>query len=89
MELRIQNLENEISALKARNLRVEADKAWEASWFRIISLTAIIYCVAIVVLFFLSVENIFLNALVPAAGYFLSAQSLPMLKRWWMKLRNF
>jgi hypothetical protein len=34
MEERIQQIEDEISNIKYRNLRVEADKAWETSNFR-------------------------------------------------------
>ena len=33
-EERIQNIEREIELIKERNLRVEADKAWEVSWTR-------------------------------------------------------
>jgi len=35
MEDKIQKIEREIETIKERNLRVEADKAWETSSFRI------------------------------------------------------
>ncbi len=85
MDERIQNLENEIRAIKERNLRVEADKAWETSGFRIVSLCVITYIVAVCVLYVIGVGNFFLSALVPTAGFFLSVQSLPFIKRWWTK----
>lgn len=90
MEKRIQNIERELAAIRERNARVEADKAWEMSGFRIASITAIIYVVAALVLYFVGARNVLLSALVPAAGYFLSVQSLPAVKRWWVKkfLRN-
>ncbi|MGH7250192.1 MAG: hypothetical protein ACREGC_04405, partial [Minisyncoccia bacterium] len=68
MEERIKKLEQEISLIKDRNLRVEADKAWETSYFRVLLISAIIYVVAVKFLYFVGVENYFLNALVPTIG---------------------
>ena len=85
MEERIQKIEKEIEIIKARNLRVEANKAWETSYFRIFLISAIIYVIALKVLSFIGSEKYFLNALIPAIGYFLSVQSLPFVKKWWIK----
>jgi hypothetical protein len=85
MEEKIQKLEREVEAIKERNLRVEADKAWETSNFRIFSLTIITYIVATLVLYFIGAKNFLLNALVPTAGFFLSVQTLPAIKKWWIK----
>ena len=85
MEEKIQKLEKEIEKLKARNLKVEADKAWETSYFRVFLISGIIYVIAVKVLYFIGGGNYFLNALVPAIGYFLSVQSLPFIKKWWIK----
>ena len=72
-------------AIRERNSRVEADKAWETSAFRMFSLALITYIVAAVVMYLIDVQNYLLGALVPAAGFVLSVQSLPILKRWWIK----
>lgn len=85
MEDRIKNLEKEIEVIKERNSRVEADKAWETSYFRVLLISAIIYMIAVKVMYFIGSENYFLNALVPAIGYFISVQSLPFIKKWWIK----
>ncbi|MBI2623820.1 MAG: hypothetical protein HYW65_04640 [Candidatus Liptonbacteria bacterium] len=85
MDDRIQNLENEIRAIKERNLRVEADKAWETSSFRVFTLCATTYVVAAYALYVIGVGNFFLSALVPTAGFFLSVQTLPAIKRWWIR----
>ena len=85
MDDRLQNLENEIRAIKERNARVEADKAWETSGFRIFSLCAITYIVASCALYVIGAQNFFLGALVPTAGFFLSVQTLPAVKRWWVR----
>lgn len=79
------NLEQEIAAIKERNLRVEADKAWETSGFRVGSIMAITYIIASLVLYLIGASNWWLGALVPTAGYFLSTQSLPAIKRWWIE----
>ena len=85
MEEKIQKIEKEIEIIKERNLRVGADKAWEISSFRIFSITTITYIIASMVLYFIGVKNFLLNAFVPAAGFFLSVQSLPVIKRWWIR----
>lgn len=88
MEERIQKLEKEVELIKQRNLRVETDKAWETSYFRIFLISAIIYVIAVKVMYFVGVENYYFNALVPAIGYFISVQSLPFIKKWWIKKNN-
>ncbi len=85
MEEKIKKLQEEIETIKERNLRVEADKAWETSSFRIFSITIITYIVVALVLCFIGAKNFLLNALVPTAGFFLSIQSLPAIKKWWIK----
>ncbi|MDP4000786.1 MAG: hypothetical protein Q8P83_00920 [bacterium] len=79
------NIENEIEQLKDRNRRVEADKAWETSSFRIGLLTLVTFVVAAIVLSVMKVERVFITALVTAIAYFLSVQTLPAVKRWWIK----
>lgn len=85
MEERIAKLEAEMEAVRLRNARVEADKAWETSGFRVVLLTVFTYFAALLVLYAVGGENFLWAALVPAAGFFLSVQSLPFLKRWWIK----
>ncbi|MDD2756822.1 MAG: hypothetical protein PHT51_02655 [Patescibacteria group bacterium] len=85
MEEKIINIEKEIEIIKERNRRVEADKAWETSGFRIFSVCLITYIIASFVLYFIGVKNFLLNALVPTVGFFLSIQSLPAIKKWWIR----
>ena len=75
----------EIAAIKERNRRVETDKAWERSWFRILSITVATYIIASAVMYAIGIANYLLSALIPTIGYFLSTQSLPVIKRWWIK----
>jgi len=85
MEERIQKLEEGIKAINERNKKVEGDKAWETSYFRVFLISAIIYVIAVKALYLIGSDNYFLNALVPAIGYFISVQSLPFIKNWWIK----
>jgi len=82
------NFEKEINNLKERNRRVEADKAWEISLFRVGLISIITYSVTAWVFYLIGVENYFLNALIPTTGYFLSIQSIPFIKKWWLERRE-
>ena len=88
MEERLQKLEKEIELIKERNLRVEGDKAWETSYFRVFLISVIIYVIAVKILQFMGSKDFLINALFPPIGYFISDQSLPFIKKWWIKNRN-
>ena len=75
---------SDIESLKERNAKVEADKAWETSWTRKIIITLLTYIVVMIYLTNLGMDRVYLHALVPAMGYFLSTLSLPVFKRWWI-----
>lgn len=81
----IERLQAEITALKERNKRVEADKAWETSFIRKISIGFLTYGVMVVVMVTLQVENAFVSACIPTIGYLLSTISLSKVKSWWIK----
>lgn len=81
----IQNIEKDLDQIKQRNQRVEADKAWETSWMRIGSVALITYLIALLVMRTIRVERFWLQAFIPTIGYILSTQSLPMIRRWWIR----
>jgi ABC-type anion transport system duplicated permease subunit len=87
MESRIAKIEQEVQEIKRRNQKVEADKAWETSFFRVVSIVAITYLIAALVMYMIGVANYWQNALIPVVGYFLSTQSLPIIKKWWIENR--
>lgn len=87
MEQQIQKIEKEISEIKERNRKVEADKAWETSVFRMVSILILTYLIASWVMYIINVKEYWLNALIPTLGYFLSTLSLPIVKKWWVKNR--
>jgi len=84
LEERLLKLEKEVAEIKGRNLRVETDKAWETSLVRTLSVAGVTYAVTAFVFWLIGVSSYYLSALVPATAYFISVQSLPALKRWWV-----
>jgi hypothetical protein len=80
------NLKNEIEAIKKRNKRVELDKKWETSWTRRLCICVLTYIV--VVCYSLMIQNqtsIFLSSLVPVIGFTLSTLSLRGVRKLWEK----
>jgi len=81
--MELEELKSEIDLIKERNERVEADKAWETSNFRVFSIVAMTYIITALVFYIIGVKNFLLNALIPTLGFYLSTQSLPFIKKWW------
>jgi hypothetical protein len=87
-EERLQNLQTRIDEIEQRNARVEAEKAWEVSSARIGTICLITYLVAAAVLWLLGTERFWLNAMLPVCGFYLSSQSLPVIKRRWLSAQG-
>jgi len=63
----LEQLEQEIEAIKARNQAVEKDKAWELSWMRRVCIFILTYIVVgYIFSFLLELPKPFLNSIVPA-----------------------
>jgi preprotein translocase subunit SecF len=74
-----------VERILERNARVESDKAWETSLTRIGSIALITYICAALVMLVIGVGRPFLSALIPTMGFILSTQSLPFIKKWWLR----
>ncbi len=80
------DFEKEINEIKARNKRVETDKAWETSWTRRICIMVLTYIVVITYSYVIKeFDNIFLSSLVPVIGFTLSTLSLRLVRKVWEK----
>ncbi len=77
-------IEQEINKIKERNARVEADKAWETSYFRKITIALLTYIVIVIFFYFAELSKPFVNAIVPTAGFVLSTLSVPIFKKFWL-----
>ena len=82
------NLETEIKAIKDRNQRVEAYKAWEISGTRRLLIVVLTYCVVVLFFVVMKLPKPFINALVPSLGFLLSTLSVQVVKKVWVKVWN-
>lgn len=78
-------MRSEIEKIKERNSRVEADKAWETSSSRRVIISAMTYFTVVAFLASIGAPNPWVNAFVPAIGFFLSTLTLPFFKNLWLK----
>lgn len=85
IENRLLAIEKQIEQISARNSRVESEKSWEISKFRIFSICILTWIVISIVFWLINVNNYFMNALIPTIAFYISSQSLPLLKRIWVK----
>ena len=81
----IQDLELEIEKIKARNKRVETEKAWETSWTRRIMIAILTYLVIAIFFIFVGTPDPLENAIVPSFAFILSTLTGPFIKKWWLK----
>lgn len=75
------NLEKEIQLIQKRNKKVEAEKAWETSTQRKVLIIGITYVFMVFFMNLIGVDKVFINALVPTFGFFLSTLSVTVLKK--------
>jgi preprotein translocase subunit SecF len=81
----METIEERLNKIEERNRKVELDKAWETSLMRIIFVSLITYIAAFFVIYSMGVSRPYLNALIPVLGFILSTQSIPVIKRYWIK----
>ncbi len=82
------NLEERVAKLEVRNRRVEADKGWETSWTRRLSIMLLTYLTVVFYLHFVIHINPWINALVPVIAFFLSTLTVSQLKKRWLRRNN-
>ena len=88
MDNNVKELEKRVSEIEKRNKRVEGDKAWETSTIRKILILVLTYIFAVLYLKIADTTNPFLGAVVPCAGFFLSTQTLNIVKKKWLQKRK-
>jgi polyferredoxin len=81
----IEEIKKELNEIKARNKRVEVDKAWETSWTRKLLILILTYIVIVIFFSVSKLGNPFVNAIVPTIGFFLSTLTIPFFKGWWIR----
>ncbi len=81
----METIEERLNKIEERNKRVEIDKAWETSFVRILSISIITYIITIVLMYSIGIAKPYLNAFLPVFGFILSTQSIPVIKKYWIK----
>jgi len=81
----METIEERLNKIEERNKRVELDKAWEISFIRIIFVSLITYIAAFFALYSIGASKPYLNAFIPVLGFILSTQSIPIIKKYWIK----
>jgi hypothetical protein len=84
----MKDFEARLAAIEARNKKVELDKAWETSWTRKLAITILTYLVVASYLTVIHKDKPFINAVVPAIGFFLSTLVLKSVKQNWQSNRR-
>jgi len=79
------DLQQQIDDIKARNKRVEADKARETSRARKIIIAILTYVVIVLFFTFADLPKPFINSIVPTLGFLLSTMGLGIFKKIWIK----
>ena len=83
--MKLKDLEKELKEVKARNKRVEGDKAWETSFARRVLVTVLTYFVIVLFFYFAELPKPFVNSIVPAVAFLLSTMTLSFFKRIWLE----
>jgi hypothetical protein len=84
----MQDTSARLALIEERNKRVELEKAWETSLTRTISILIITYVLATVVMYIIDVPKPYINSIIPTLGYLLSVQSLPMIRKVWIRRKK-
>lgn len=82
---KLKQLEKRLIKIEKRNKRVELDKAWETSVTRRVILLGLTYLAISLYFVTISVTRPFVNAVVPAVGFWLSTLTLPFFRKIWEK----
>ena len=82
----IEQIKKELTEIKERNKRVEADKAWEISWARKILIAVLTYVVIVIFFYFVNLPKPLISAVVPTLGFLLSTFSIPWFKKIWVNI---
>jgi hypothetical protein len=79
------SIEKRLAAIEERNQKVAADKAWETSWVRRISIMVLTYAVVAFYLYYVVGIDPWINALVPVIGFLLSTLTISFVKTKWIQ----
>ncbi len=81
----LKSLQSQINELKNRNLKVDANKAWETSKTRKTAIMISTYMTIAIFFVYTNAPNPFTSAIVPTLGFLLSTLALDWIRKIWEK----
>lgn len=81
----MKEIEERIKKIEERNKKVELDKAWETCSLRKILIIILTYIFAVLYIKIADTTNPYFGAVVPCVGFYLSTQSIDIIKKIWIK----
>lgn len=81
----MQKSESILKRILTRNQKVDEEKRWKESLTHRLSVTVLIYIISVCCFYFASVHEIFIVALIPSLGYFISTIKLKLIRHIWEK----
>ena len=82
------DIQQRLEFVEQRNTRVEAEKAWEASWYRRLLIMAFTYLIVFTYNAAIGVKAPWFTAVVPTTGFLLSTLTFRWIKRRWIGRRG-
>ena len=79
------DVKGEISTIKNRNNKVEADKSWEISKTRKLIIAILTYFIVVIFFYAANLPSPWINASVPTLAFLLSTLTMPLYKKFWIK----
>ena len=77
--------ESVLKKVLSRNKKVDKEVLWKNSYTHRISVSILIYVISVCCFYFTSVSEIFIIALIPSLGYFISTIKLKIIRNIWEK----
>ncbi len=85
MKTPLDQIDGRLRKVEERNRRVEAEKSWEVSWTRRLSLAALTYVAIAILMWALEIPDPLVNAIIPAVALLLSGPTMNIVKELWIK----
>ncbi len=82
---RLSSVEEKVAKIYLLDKYNKMQEKWEKSKTRTILIAINNYFFVAIILYLLGVDNVLINAFIPAGGYILSQQSVPYIKKLWIK----
>lgn len=85
LDERVSHLEETVERIRLSGKYSNLQKNWENSRIRVITVAVSMYVLTLTFMLILQVQNPIVSALLPTVGYMLSTNSIPLVRRIWVR----